>query len=157
MPGCGQPRLPSGNVTCSAEMTVTWSAGTPASLATSATTGSITDVGRSMFPEGFTCDGWTLAGVSDPGPSDVDAAEQPPTTQTAASSVKLTMRIPGWYAERAPRRVSARGRPGPAFARGRSRRPAPRPGAWCCRVPGGRSPPYREAAPRRAPGAGPPG
>src|SRR6185369_1548954 len=91
MPGCGHPRLPSGNVTASAEMTVTWSAGTPASLATSATTGSMTDVGRAKFPDGLppgACDGWTLD----------DAAEQPPTTHAAASSVKLKIRMGRWYA-----------------------------------------------------------
>src|SRR4029078_3470230 len=96
MPGCGEPRLPSGNVTASPEMTVTWSAGTPASLATSATTGSMTDVGRAILPDGLppgTCDGWTLD----------DAPEQPPTTQAAASSVKLKMRIARWYAESAIR------------------------------------------------------
>src|SRR6478735_9288018 len=102
MPGCGQPRLPSGKVTSSAEMTVTWSAGTPASLATSATTGSITDCGRAMVPEGFSpalCDGGTLD----------EAAEQPPTIQTATSRVMLAIRMARWYAEGTSRRQSAPG------------------------------------------------
>ena len=93
MPGCGQPRPPSGKVTASAEMTVTWSAGTPASFATSATTGSITDCGRAMAPDGFSPGTSPMAGRS------TTRAEQPATTQAAASSVRLKMRMVRSYAE----------------------------------------------------------
>ena len=41
MPGTGQPRPPSGNVTASPDRTITWSTGTPARRAISATTGSM--------------------------------------------------------------------------------------------------------------------
>src|SRR6476469_6542230 len=118
MPGCGQPRLPSGKVTASADTTTTCSTGTPASRATSATTGSTTDAGRSTAPgPALSCVGWFEDSAS--GPSDDDAAEQPATTHRAAISVIRITSIIRWYRrsdERAETRLSLRRPPGRASA-----------------------------------------
>src|SRR5678816_1512957 len=95
MPGCGQPRLPSGKVTSSADTISTWSIGTPASRATSATTGSTTDAGR--LPAPAPDDGCALPWVGPLGPPDDDAAEQPPRTHRAAIRVMRITSILRWY------------------------------------------------------------
>src|SRR5215218_2073870 len=50
MPGSGQPSPPSGNVTASADTTVTWSGVTPARPAASVTTGPMMASARSTGP-----------------------------------------------------------------------------------------------------------
>src|SRR5450759_3049645 len=121
MPGTGQPRPASGKVTNSVDWTVTWSTGTAASRAMSATTGSTTEADRPTGP-GLAVgsrDGWRLAGSSEPAtsvegaaplgdaPGDpLEAAVQPATSHSVANrAIRTTIRW-RWYP-----RVLARGPP----------------------------------------------